>query len=81
MEIPNRSLVDLFADAVRESGDATCTIYEGEELTYQQVDDFSERIAAYLLDQGLKQETGGILLPNSPAFVISFSEYLKRVEW
>ena len=78
VEIPNRSLVDLFADAVRESGDATCTIYEGEELTYQQVDDFSERIAAYLLDQGLKTgDRVGILLPNSPAFVISFFGILK----
>lgn len=78
LQIPHISLVDLFADAVHDSGDTICTIYEEEVLTYQQVDGLSDRVARYLLAQGInKGDRVGILLPNSPAFVISFYAILK----
>ncbi len=78
IELPNLSLVDLFRDAVQDAGDATCTIYEHETLTYLQVDDLSDRIARFLIDVGLqKGDRVGILLPNSPAFVISYYGILK----
>lgn len=78
MQIPQLSLVDLFKTAVNESGEAICTLYEGEALTYRQVDELSDRVARYLLSQGLKKgDRVGIMLPNSSAFVISFYGILK----
>jgi long-chain acyl-CoA synthetase len=78
MQIPDISLVALFKTAVREFGNATCTIYEDKMLTYNQVDDLSDRVARYLLAQGIgKGDRIGIMLPNSPAFVISFYGILK----
>jgi len=78
IDIPKLSIVDLFRQAVRDYGDSTCTVYEGQTLDYQAVDDLSDRVARYLLKQGLKKgDRVGILLPNSPAFVISFYGILK----
>lgn len=78
LQIPDLSLVDLFKSAARESGDAICTIYEGDTLTYRQVDDLSDRVARFLLAHGIKKgDRVGIMLPNSPAFVISFYGILK----
>ena len=78
IEIPKSSIVDLLKKTVADSREATCTIYEGETLTYQAVDDLSDRVARYLLGKGLqKGERVGILLTNSPAFVISYFGILK----
>lgn len=78
IDIPELSLVDLLKQAVQAYGDKTCTIYEGQSLSYYDVDDLSDRMAGYLHQQGLKKgDRAGILLPNSPAFVISFFGILK----
>ena len=78
IEIPELSLVDLLRMTVRESGESTCTIYEGKSLTYQAIDDLSDRVARYLSAQGIKKgDRVGILLPNSPALVISYFGILK----
>lgn len=78
IDIPNISLVDLFKEAVEKYGRSVCTIYGDEELTYQQIDDLSDRVAQFLTDQGLqKSERVGIFLPNTPAFVITYYGILK----
>lgn len=76
--IPNISLVELFKSAVRNYSDSTCIIYQGESLTFQVVDELSDRVARYLIKCGLKKgDRVGILLPNTPAFVISYYGILK----
>ena len=78
IDIPKISLVDLFREAVGKYGGSVCTIYGDEELTYQQIDDLSNRVAHFLIDQGLqKGERVGIFLPNTPAFVITYYGILK----
>lgn len=78
IDIPELSLVDLLNQAVREYGDCTCTIYEEQSLTYQEIDDLSDCVARYLHQQGLKKgDRVGLLLPNLPAFVIGFFGILK----
>lgn len=78
IEIPEISLVDLLDRAVQKYGDEICTIYAGEALTYKEVDERANRLARFLLDQGLqKGDRVGILLPNIPEFVISYYGILK----
>ena len=78
IDIPDLSLVDLFDQAVRVYGDSTCIIYEGQSFTYHALDVLSDRVARFLQQQGLKKgDRAGILLPNSPAFVISYYGILK----
>ncbi len=78
ISIPDISLVKLLKDAVDSFGSSVCTIYEGETLTYQQIDAHSDRVARYLSSVGLRKgDRVGILLPNTPAFVISYYGILK----
>ncbi len=47
-------------------------------MTYNTVDDLSDRMARFLLSQGLqKGDRVGIFLPNTPEFVISYYGTLK----
>ncbi|MDW7755630.1 MAG: hypothetical protein SCH68_10740, partial [Brevefilum sp.] len=55
ISIPRISLVDLLHEAVHKFGDSTCTICGSEAFSYQQIDDFSDRFARYLLENGLKK--------------------------
>jgi long-chain acyl-CoA synthetase len=76
--IPEISLVTLFKNAVESFGPSVCTIYEGENLTYETVDQLSDRVARYLVAGGLKKgDRVGISLLNTPAFVISYYGILK----
>lgn len=76
--IPEISLVKLLQDAICSFGTSVCTIYEDETLTYQEVGDLSNRIACYLFSVGLKKgDRVGVLLPNIPAFVLSYYGILK----
>lgn len=78
IDIPDLTLVDLFREAVSTHGDSTCTIYNRESLTYRQIDDLSDRAARFLLENGLQRgDRVGILLSNTPAFVISYFGILK----
>ncbi len=78
IEIPYLSLVDLFKNTAHAAGDSTCIIYEGKTWRYHEVDALSDQVAHYLLAQGIKKgDPVGILLPNSPAFVISYFGILK----
>ncbi len=78
ISIPDISLVTLLKNAVESFGSSVCTVYAGETLTYQQIDDYSDRIARYLISMGLeKGDRVGILLPNVPPFVISYYGILK----
>jgi len=78
ISIPRISLVDLLHEAVHKFGDSTCTICDSEAFSYQQIDDFSDRFARYLLENGLKKgDRVGILLPNTASFVIAYYGILK----
>ncbi len=76
--IPDLTLVDLFKDAVATHSSSTCIITNQEKLSYLQIDDYSDRIARFLLEKGFKKgDRVGVLLLNSPAFVISYFGILK----
>jgi len=78
IEIPRISLVDLFIQSVRTCGESVCTIFEGEVQTYNEINALSDIVARYLIAQGLKKgQRVGILLPNTPAFIISYFGILK----
>lgn len=76
--IPAMSLVDLLAQSVEQFGDSTCIIHGGREWSYAELDSASNRIAHYLLGQGLKKgDRVGLFLPNTAEFVIGYYGILK----
>ena len=78
IDLPEISLVDVFKNAVSRYGDSTCLICNDVSMTYDMIDDLSDRMARFLLSQGLqKGERVGIFLSNTPEFVISYYGILK----
>ncbi len=78
IDIPPITLVELFKQAVRKFSTLDFIIHEGKALSYGDVDQLSECVANYLLSSGLRKgDRVGILLPNTPAFVISYYGILK----
>ncbi|MEJ6982474.1 amino acid adenylation domain-containing protein, partial [Pedobacter sp. P351] len=49
-----KSLIDLFEEQVSKTPQATALVFDGELLSYQELNERSNRLAHYLLTQGLK---------------------------
>lgn len=78
IDLPEISLVEVFRSAVRQYGEGTCLICKDVSMTYIEVDDLSDRVARFLVAQGLgKGDRVGLFLPNSAEFVISYYGILK----
>ncbi|RBL90281.1 non-ribosomal peptide synthetase [Chitinophaga flava] len=45
------SVVDLFAEKVKHHADATAVVFENTSLSYRQLDEISNKLAAYLITQ------------------------------
>ncbi|WP_147206425.1 non-ribosomal peptide synthetase, partial [Segetibacter aerophilus] len=56
----NKSLVDLFEEQVIKSPGSTSVVYNGSEVSYQELNERSNRLAHYLQDKGVRQ---GMLVP------------------
>lgn len=69
-EITVRSLPQLFDEAVARYKDNTCTYFLGKTMTYAEMAELTNTIAAGLQAQGLKAgDKIGLLLPNCPYFI------------
>ncbi|WP_079086127.1 non-ribosomal peptide synthetase, partial [Streptomyces silvensis] len=77
-QVPPRSPVDLFAAQRLRTPDATA-LHDGErQLTYRQLDDWSDRVAARLLADGLRPEGRvGLLMDRSAELVVAQIAVLK----
>ena len=77
-EIPERSLVALFDDAVARYPDRPCLDFLGKRQTYRQVGEMVDRAAKGLQDLGLGAgDRVGLFLPNIPYFVVSYYAILR----
>jgi long-chain acyl-CoA synthetase len=78
IDIPNVPLFHLLEESARKYPDRACTIFKGAVITYQEMNAITDRIAAGLVDMGLKKgDRVGIFMPNSPQFVMVFFGILK----
>ena len=77
-DLPVHPLPHLLDEAVRRYGDRTCTDFLGRILSYEEVNDLSNRAAKGLQAMGIgKGSHVGLLLPNSPTYVIMFYAILR----
>ncbi|XP_076237411.1 fatty acid transport protein 1 [Calliopsis andreniformis] len=66
----NRSVADVFRQHVKKHPNKVCFIYEDEEWTFQQVEDYSNKIATVFKTHGYhKGDVVGLLLENRVEFV------------
>ncbi len=75
---PSIPLYQFLDEAASKTPDHACTIFKGATLTYKQVNDMTDQLAAGLVSLGVKKgQPVGILMPNIPQFVIAYYAILK----
>jgi long-chain acyl-CoA synthetase len=71
--IPPLTLPDLLRNAAKNYPKHTATIYMGGQLTYQQVQEQVDKLAASLHDLGIsKGDRVAIMMPNCPQAIIAY---------
>ena len=68
----SETLVDLFRKQVRKTPDAPCVVFEGKMLTYAQVDEMTDSLAAYIHNRfGVTNETAvGVMIDRSDLMLL-----------
>ncbi|HOW42769.1 MAG TPA: class I adenylate-forming enzyme family protein [Candidatus Omnitrophota bacterium] len=72
------TLKDILSNSARKYSDNQAVIYQKERLSYAELESLSDFMACQLLDRGVrKADRVGLLLENSPLYVIAFFSVLK----
>lgn len=78
IEIPNVPLFHFLEETARKYPDRACTIFKGAVISYQEMNAISDRVAAALVDIGIKKgDRVGIFMPNTPQFIMAYFGILK----
>ncbi len=73
IDIPNKSIPQLFDEGVGKWGDKTALVFYGKKISYRELNDQVDRFATALCDLGIqKGDKVGLYLLNSPQFVIAY---------
>lgn len=78
IEYPQVPLFYFLEEAARKYPDSPCTIFKGAVITYKEMSELTDRLAAALSRLGVKKgDRVGILMPNTPQFVLAYFAILK----
>ena len=68
---PDRTMLDFFADGLRARPDEPILLFKGAKLSYRELDERANALAAAFRDLGVKRgDRVALLLPNCPQFLI-----------
>lgn len=78
IDYPKAPLYYFLEEAAKKYPDKACTIFKGAVITYKEMDEITDRMAAALADLGVKKgDRVGIFMPNTPQFVMAYFGILK----
>jgi len=78
VEYPQQPLFYFLEESARKYPDRPCTIFKGAVISYKEMNEGADRIAAALVDMGVKKgDRVGIFMPNTPQFVMVYFGILK----
>lgn len=78
IDYPQKPLYHFLEDAAKEFPDKPATIFKGKAVSYAEMDELTDRLAAALAAMGVGKGTPvGIFMPNSAQFVMAFYAILK----
>jgi acyl-CoA synthetase (AMP-forming)/AMP-acid ligase II len=78
LEFPERPLHDFLTENSRRYPNKVAINFYGRRISFQELDDQSDRLAATLVDLGLKKgDRVSLFLENCPQFVIAYYSVLK----
>ena len=78
VEYPDVTLFHLLETAAEKYPNSPCTIFKGAKITYREMNAITDRLAAALVGLGVKKgDRVGLLIPNTPQFVMAYFGILK----
>ena len=78
IEYPHVPLHQFLSEAAKKYPETPCTIFKGARITYREMDELTDRLAAGLAEIGVqKGDRVGIFMPNTPQFVMAYFALLK----
>jgi len=78
IDYPKAPLYHFLEESARKYPDKPCTIFKGAVISYKEMNEITDRLAAALADMGVKKgDRVGIFMPNTPQFVMAYFGILK----
>ncbi len=78
LDYPPIPLFGLLEESARKYPDKACTIFNGAVISYREMNEITDQLAAGIASLGVKKgDRVGIFMPNTPQFVITFFAILK----
>jgi long-chain acyl-CoA synthetase len=78
IDYPPVPLFYLLEESAKKYPDSPCTIFKGAKITYKEMDELTDRLAAGLAELGVKKgDRVGVFIPNTPQFVMAYFAILK----
>jgi long-chain acyl-CoA synthetase len=78
IDYPQVPIFHFLDESARKYPDSPCTLFKGARISFQEMDETTNRLAAGLASLGVKKgDRVGIFMPNTPQFVIAYFAILK----
>jgi long-chain acyl-CoA synthetase len=78
LSYPEVPIFHFLENSAKKYPDKPCTIFKGAEISYQEMSQITNELAQALVDLGVKKgDRVGILIPNTPQFVMAYFAVLK----
>ncbi len=78
LSYPAVPIFHFLEDSAKKYPDKPCTIFKGAEISYREMSQITDQLAAALADLGVnKGDRVGLLIPNTPQFVMAYFAVLK----
>jgi long-chain acyl-CoA synthetase len=78
IDYPPVPLFYFLEEAAKKYPNAPCTIFKGAKISYREMNELTDRLAAGLASLGVKKgDRVGIFMPNTPQFVLAYFAILK----
>ncbi len=78
IDYPEIPVYQLLEENAHKHPEALCTIFKGAKISFQEMSETTDRLAAGLAELGVKKgERVGIFMPNTPQFVMAYFAILK----
>jgi long-chain acyl-CoA synthetase len=78
IDYPQVPLFYFLEESARKYPNSPCTIFRHATITYREMNELTDRLAAGLSELGLKKgDRVGIYIPNTPQFIIAYFAILK----
>jgi len=78
IDYPRITCFELLKRSAEKYPDKICTIFKGGTITYKEMDEITDRLAAGLFKLGIRKgDRVGLYIPNTPQFMIAYYAILK----